>query len=60
MSFFGSITKAIIDVAVTPIEVVKDIAMSPADLADGELPGGRTLDRLKKSKENLEDAYDDL
>jgi hypothetical protein len=50
------VAKATIDVAVTPVEVVKDIAT--AQWAEPE--GSYTGSRLEKAKQNLEDAYDAL
>ena len=50
------VAKATVDVAVTPVEVVRDIAT--AQWAEPE--GSYTGQRLEKAGENLKDAYDAL
>jgi len=61
MGFFTAlqkVAKATVDVVVTPVEVVKDIATMGGLLTDENEP--YTVQRLKKAKENLEDSYDEL
>jgi hypothetical protein len=55
LSSLGKLTQAAVDVAVTPVEMVKDAV----DFVEGG-PVENTTDRLRKAKENLEDAYDEL
>ena len=61
MGFLGSLaslTKAVVDTALTPIEVVKDVVTLGGLTSDK----GRsyTIDRLGKLKENLENSYERL
>lgn len=53
----GSLTKAVVDVAVTPVEVVKDVATLGGLSTDR---GSYVAERVGKFKENLENAYDEL
>lgn len=55
MGFIKSLTKSVIDTALVPVDTVKDLAT----LGD-ENYNLRTTKRLKKVKEDLEDAYDSL
>jgi len=58
MSFIGSLTKSLIDIAVTPIEVVKDVATLGGTITGENEP--YTVQRLKKAAKNAEKAYDDI
>jgi len=51
----GNLVQAAIDVTLTPIDVLKDIG----EYASGD-EADNTAARLRKAKENLEDAYDEL
>ena len=58
MSFLkslGNLVQATIDVAVTPLDVVRDVV----DYANGD-EADHLASRLKKAKDNLGDAYDEL
>jgi len=58
MSFIGSLTKSLIDIAVTPIEVVKDVVTLGGSIMGENEP--YTVQRLKKAARNAEKAYDDI
>lgn len=53
---FGSFIKAVANVAVTPIEVAKDVITLGGSLNDEPEP--YTVQRLKKANEHLNDALD--
>lgn len=53
----GSLTKAVVDVAVTPVEIVKDVATMGGLSTDRD---SYTIERVKKLGQNLENAYDEL
>jgi hypothetical protein len=52
----GSLVKAALNVAVTPIEVVKDVVTLGGSINDKKEP--YTLERLKKAQDHLNDALD--
>lgn len=58
MKFFKKSLKGIIDLAVTPIEVVKDVATLGGSLTEKE--NSYTGDRIRKACENFGEAYDSL
>lgn len=53
---FGSLVKAALNVAVTPIEIVKDVVTMGGACTDQKKP--YTLQRLEKAQEHLDDALD--
>lgn len=57
MGFFGKIAKAAVDVAMTPVEVVKDAVTMGNAINDDE---PYTVKRLKRACRNLEEAYEEL
>jgi hypothetical protein len=52
----GSLIKSALNVAVTPIEVVKDFVTLGGSLTDQDKP--YTIQRLEKAQEHLDDALD--
>lgn len=54
---FKKLTQSVLNVAVTPIEVVKDVATLGGTLTDEKEP--YTLQRLKKAQNKLNEALDD-
>lgn len=58
MGLFGKIIKTVIDVAGTPIDVVKDIATMGGALTDEDEP--YTLQQLKKIGKDVEDIKEKL
>jgi hypothetical protein len=58
LNALGKITKSAIDVAVTPVEVAKDVVTLAGALTDED--ESYTVRRLRKAKENAEGAYDEL
>jgi len=52
----GNLTKAALNVAFTPIEIVKDVATMGSTLTDEGEP--YTMRRLRKAAEKLDDALD--
>ena len=58
LNALGSLTKAAIDIVVTPIDAVKDAATLGGVLTGEE--ESYTGKRLRKAKENAENAYDKL
>lgn len=57
MGFLGKILGAAVDVVITPVEVVKDIATMGGVLTDEKTP--YTLKRLDKAMDKLSDSADD-
>lgn len=57
MGFLGKLIGTVVDVAITPVEIVKDIATMGGALNDEDEP--YTLQRLKKANKKLSDAADD-
>lgn len=53
---FGSLIKVVANVAVTPIELVKDVVTMGGTMTDQDKP--YTLQRLEKAQEHLDDALD--
>jgi len=58
MGFFKKLTKGVIDTALLPVEVVKDVATLGGVSVDEDEPF--TKKRLKKVLDDLEAAYDSL
>lgn len=58
MGLFGKITQGIIDVALTPVDIVKDVTTLGGVLTDEDEP--YTLQKLKKLKNKAEEIYDEL
>lgn len=58
MGFFGKLTQGVIDVATTPIDVVKDIATLGGVLTDEDEP--HTVKKIKKLRDKAEEIYDSL
>jgi hypothetical protein len=54
MSLFGAIIRTAVNVTTLPINVIKDTVMSVADLSDNELPGSRTIENIKRIKDEAE------
>jgi hypothetical protein len=54
MSFFGKLTKLVLDVVETPVAVVKDIATLGGSLTDKDKP------YTQKKLEDIQDDYDEL
>lgn len=53
----GKILGAVVDVALTPVELVRDVA----EVMDGSNPGrSHTVDRLNKATQKVSDAADEL
>jgi len=57
MGFFKSLTQAALNLIVTPIEVVKDVATLGGVLTDQGKP--YTLQRLEKAQDKLNEALED-
>ena len=57
MGFFKSLTQAALNVLVTSVEVVKDVATLGGVLTDEEEP--YTVQRLKKAQKKLDEALED-
>lgn len=57
MGFLGKLVKATLDVALVPVEVVKDAATLGGTLTDEKEP--YTISRAKKVVEDLEEAGND-
>ena len=63
MGFLGKLAAAVIQTAIIPVELVKDIATLGGSVNDGYLQNGDhtyTGKRLKQIGETLEDAIADL
>lgn len=58
MGLFGKITQGLIDTALIPVDVVKDIATLGGVSTDQNDP--YTLQKAKKLKKKLEDIYNNL
>lgn len=58
MSFFGKILQSVVDVAVTPVEVVKDCATMGGLLTDQK--EAYTVQRIRKLAKHLDESYDEL
>jgi hypothetical protein len=58
MGLFGKLTAAVIETALLPVEIVKDVVTCGGALTDKKRP--YTVDRLKNIKEDLEDVLEDL
>ena len=58
MGLFGKITQGFIDIALTPVDVAKDIVTLGGTSTDQEEP--YTLQKAKKLKDKAEDIYDSL
>lgn len=54
MSFFGKLTKLVLDVVETPVAVVKDIATLGGSLTD------KDKSYTQKKLEDIQDDYDEL
>lgn len=55
---FGNITQAVIQTAIVPIDIVKDVLPGGGGFVDGE--SSTTAKRIDRIKEELTDAYDEL
>ena len=53
MKLFGQIVRTLVNVALIPVDVAKDIVMSPLDavLATDKCVGERTAERIQKLKD---------
>ena len=58
MRALGKLTQAAVDVAVTPVEMIKDAATLGGELTDRSQ--SYTRERLERAAENAADAYDAL
>jgi hypothetical protein len=58
MGFFSSLTKTVLDVAVLPIEIVKDVATLGGVCTDQHEP--YSMQRLKQANYDLNQAIDSL
>jgi hypothetical protein len=58
MGFLGKLTKSVLSVAVTPIDLVVDCATLGGALSDRDKP--YTAERLEKAKKALDESLDDL
>lgn len=58
MGFFSSLTKTILDVAVLPVEVAKDVVTLGGTLTDEREP--YTVQRLKKANKDMNKTIDSL
>jgi hypothetical protein len=58
MSFFSSLTRTIIDMAETPVAIVKDVATLGGALTDQQEP--YTIQKLKEVEKDLKKAKDAL
>ena len=58
MGLFGKITQGIIDVATTPIDIVKDVVTLGGASTEQKEP--YTSQKMKKLKKKLEDIYNSL
>jgi len=58
MGFFKKLAKGVIDTALVPVEMVKDVATLGGVITDE--PNTYTGRRFKKIAEDLEGAYDSL
>ena len=58
MGFFGKLVKAAVNVAITPIDIVKDIATMGGALDDEPEP--HTVKRVKKVVKSVEEAGEDI
>jgi hypothetical protein len=52
MGFFGKLAQSVIDIAILPVEVVKDVATLGEE--------SFTAQRLRKAQQHAEEAYDEL
>jgi hypothetical protein len=58
MGFLSKLAKSVVSVAITPVDIVVDIATLGGVLDDKPEP--HTIERLRKAKEALDDSIDDL
>lgn len=58
MGILGKLTQGIIDVATTPIDIVKDAMTLGGIITDQDEP--YTIQKIKKLKEKAEDIYNAL
>lgn len=61
MGLFGKLLKTTIDIATTPIDIVKDVATLGGSLTDEDKPyTQKKLERLGNDLEEIRDEVDDL
>ena len=58
MGILGKLTRAVVDTALTPVAIVKDVVTLGGLNTEQDTP--YTAQQLKKIKEALGDAYDEL
>jgi hypothetical protein len=58
MSFISKVAQMTIDIAVTPIEIVKDVATLGGAVVGEDEP--YTVQRLKQAAKRASEAYDEL
>lgn len=58
MGLFGKITQGLIDIALTPVDIVRDVVTLGGVNTDQEEP--YTVQKIKKLKDKAEDVYDSL
>lgn len=58
MGFLGKLTAAALDVALTPVDIVKDVCTLGGAIVGRDKP--YTVQRLQDAVEHVEEAIDDL
>ena len=58
MGFLSKLTKAVLSVAVTPVDILVDVVTFGGVLDDRSEP--RTVERLKKASKALNDSIEDI
>lgn len=56
--FFKKLLQTSLDLALTPVEIIKDVATLGGSLTDQDEP--YTVQRLKKAQQHVEDVYNSL
>lgn len=58
MSLFGQIIRTVVNLALVPVDVAKDVVMAPLDavLATDKEVGQRTAERVQKLKDEAEET----
>jgi hypothetical protein len=51
MKLFGQLVRTVVNVAILPVDVVKDVVSAPIDVGEGRPVGERTKDRIQKLKD---------